>query len=116
MAEKSISIGPIQDAYVYDDDDEYRDDDGNPTGVKHHGIKTDGKIVTTHVPTAPGEVLRIDDLGSGVVQEVIWGDSAGNAKVRLRWDETENRFEIDFMGGDSNWYTVVKWPKPTWVP
>lgn len=116
MAEKSISIGPIQDAYVYDDDDDYLDDDGNPTGVKHHGIKTDGKIVTTQAPSGPGEVLRLDDLYSGLFQEWVFGDDEGNPFFRFKLYPGTGVFAFEWYGSDGNWYQQAPLTKPSWVP
>jgi hypothetical protein len=61
--------------YLYDDEVDVLDPDGDFPGCVQSGMLTDGPIKTTKTPTATGEVLRFNDIGT-LVGNVVGPASA----------------------------------------
>lgn len=61
MAERKFYIGPLG-PFLYDDDEEINDPDGDFAGVYRGAVVTDGQLCITAAPSVSSHVVRLTDL------------------------------------------------------
>ena len=70
MTERKVYLGSIG-PFLFDDDDDLEDADGDFSGEKMSAIVTDAPIHQTATPTSANEVVRLEDVtpGAGALTE-----------------------------------------------
>lgn len=71
MAEKKLYIGG-HGPFLYDDDANVDDPDGDFAGETQDGFQTDGQVYVGTAPTKNEHVARLADIGAGVIEVQVF--------------------------------------------
>lgn len=71
MAEKKLYIGG-HGPFLYDDDANVDDPDGDFAGETQDGFQTDGQVYVGTAPTKDEHVARLADIGAGVIEVQVF--------------------------------------------